>query len=86
MQDLDDTPQVLELLDLLPVGRDGDEDRPHAITQNAVREGGRVEWVLDLKQLLHALLGHLLDVPLVALEELEENADDLGLHLDDVKV
>lgn len=82
----DDASQVLELLWLLAIGRNGDEDGAHTVAKDAVRECRRVVLVLNVEQLFHALLGHLLNVALVALEELEEDANDLCLYLDDVKV
>ena len=43
-------------------------------------------WILNLKQLLHAIFRHLLDVLLVSLKELEEDADHLGLHFDNIEI
>jgi len=86
MQHLDDPAQVLELLDLLPIGRDRDQDGSDAVSKDTVGKGWRVVGVLDVQQLLHTFLGHLLDVLFVTLEELEKAADYLRFDLYDVKV
>ena len=86
MQHFNNPSKVLELLVLLSCWRDRDQDGPDTVAKNSVRERWCVVRILDVQQLLHALLGHLLDVPLVALEELEEDANDLGFHLNDIEV
>ena len=43
-------------------------------------------WILNLKQLLHTILRHLLDVFLVSLKELEEDADHFCFHFDDIEI
>lgn len=86
VQYFDDSAQMLELLDLLPARCDRNEDGPDAVTEDPVRERWCVVRVLDVKQLLHAFFRHLLDVLLVPLEELKEDADYFSLDLNNVKV
>lgn len=86
VQNLDDPAKMLELLNLLLIRRNREQDRPDAVSQNAVGESWRVIWVLDEQQFFHALLRHLLDVLFVPLKELEEAANNLGFDLHYVKV
>ena len=86
VEHLDDAAQVLELLKLLSVRADGHQYGANTVAQNSVRESGCVVRVLDLQQFFHALLRHLLDVFLISLEELEEDADNFGLDLNYVEV
>ena len=82
VQDLYDAAQVLELLNLLASWRDRNEYWPHTVSQYAIWEGRCLMRILNCQKSLHALLGHLLDVFLIALEELEEDANYFGLDLD----
>ena len=84
VEDFDKSPQVPELLNLL-LSVDRIQDWPHTLSQYAVWEGF-VRGFLNLQKPLHAFLGHFLDVSLVTLKVLEEDADDLGLNLHDVVV
>ena len=77
---------MLELLELLSVGWYWHEDGADAVTKNAVRKSWRMERVLDLQKFFHALFWHFLNVFLVSLKELEEDANDLGRYLYDVEV
>ena len=85
VQDLYNAAQVLELLNLLTSRSDRNEYWSHTVSQYAIGKGRCLMRILNRQQSLHAFLGHLLDVFLVALEELEEDANYLGLDLDSVE-